>query len=366
MRKRFAKRFGKLVLPLGAAVLLIFAVIHVVRAQQTLPKPPPPIEPARTPFGRTVAGAGLVEARSQNIAIGTALPGVVLEVHGPSTPGMTPWDSLIGHTVKQGDPLFLVDNRQLNAQLRYNKATLKNAQANLEKLENQPRIEEVRPSEAAVAVAKANVELQRDLADRARELVPSRSASQEEYLQKKLTLALARQQELQAQKQLDLLKAGAWVYDKKIAQAAVDQADAQVKQTQTELDRCLVRAPVDGVVLQVNVRPGEYVGTPPGQALMVLGAIDKKVHVRVDIDEHDIPRFKKGAPAKASLRGSPHVSYPLEFVRVEPYVIPKKSLTGDNTERVDTRVLQVIYALDTTDRPIFVGQQMDVFIDVGK
>ena len=96
---------------------------------------------------------------------------------------------------------------------------------------------------------------------------------------------------------------------------------------------------------------------------MVLGAIDKTVNVRVDIDEHDIPRFKKGAPARASLRGTPEVMYPLTFVRVEPYVIPKKSLTGDNTERVDTRVLQVIYSLDTTDRPIFVGQQMDVFIN---
>jgi hypothetical protein len=85
----------------------------------------------------------------------------------------------------------------------------------------------------------------------------------------------------------------------------------------------------------------------------------------VDIDEHDIPRFKAGAPARASLRGAPEQSYPLTFVRVEPYVIPKKSLTGDNTERVDTRVLQVIYALEVNGKPVYVGQQMDVFIDVG-
>jgi multidrug resistance efflux pump len=118
-------------------------------------------------------------------------------------------------------------------------------------------------------------------------------------------------------------------------------------------------------VLQVNVRPGEYVGTPPSQALIVLGDVNQKVHIRVDIDEHDIPRFKAGAPATASLRGSPDKSYPLTFVRVEPYVIPKKSLTGDNTERVDTRVLQVIYALDVTDKPVYVGQQLDVFVNVG-
>jgi hypothetical protein len=54
----------------------------------------------------------------------------------------------------------------------------------------------------------------------------------------------------------------------------------------------------------------------------------------------------------------------MRYVRTEPYVIPKRSLTGDNTERVDVRVLQVIYALDVEDRPIYVGQQMDVFINL--
>jgi hypothetical protein len=87
------------------------------------------------------------------------------------------------------------------------------------------------------------------------------------------------------------------------------------------------------------------------------------VHIRVDVDEHDIPRFQKGATAVASPRGHPQAAYPLRYERVEPFVVPKKSLTGDNTERVDTRVLQVIYVLETKDRPVYVGQQMDVFID---
>jgi multidrug resistance efflux pump len=125
-----------------------------------------------------------------------------------------------------------------------------------------------------------------------------------------------------------------------------------------------VRAPLDGKVLQVNVRPGEYVGGAPGRALIVLGDTGNTVRVRVDIDGPDIPRYRPGAPARATPRGSPETSYALRFVRVEPYVVPKKSLTGDSTERVDTRVLQVIYALDFTAQPVYVGQQVDVFIDV--
>ena len=48
---------------------------------------------------------------------------------------------------------------------------------------------------------------------------------------------------------------------------------------------------------------------------------------------------------------------------MEPYVVPKKSLTGDSNERVDTRVLQALYRFDRKQLPIYVGQQMDVFIE---
>ena len=135
-------------------------------------------------------------------------------------------------------------------------------------------------------------------------------------------------------------------------------------QTKTEIERALVRAPVDGEVLKVYVHPGEYVGTQPGQALVVLGQLGR-LHVRVDISEHDIDRFQTGLPARAVSRGKARQEYALRFVRVEPFVVPKKSLTGDNTERVDTRVLQVIYVLEGAEGRVYVGQQLDVFLDLG-
>ncbi|HEX2711466.1 MAG TPA: hypothetical protein VHM88_04485, partial [Candidatus Acidoferrales bacterium] len=87
------------------------------------------------------------------------------------------------------------------------------------------------------------------------------------------------------------------------------------------------------------------------------------LHVRVDVDEHDAGRVREGAPAVGSPRGNGSLKVPLQFVRFEPYVIPKKSLTGDSTERVDTRVLQVIYRVATENSSLFVGQQMDVYIE---
>src|SRR5690348_1259377 len=142
------KRLGNYLLPLLAVVMLVFALIQVVKAQQTPPKPPPPVEPARTPFGSTVAGAGIVEARSQNISVGTPLPGQVLEVYGPKKDGMQPWDALVGEHVRKGQPLFRVDDRQLKAQLAYARATLEAAKAQLAKLERMPRKEELDVSKA--------------------------------------------------------------------------------------------------------------------------------------------------------------------------------------------------------------------------
>jgi hypothetical protein len=81
------------------------------------------------------------------------------------------------------------------------------------------------------------------------------------------------------------------------------------------------------------------------------------------VDENDAWRVKAGASATAFLRGNRDIHTPLKFVRFEPYVIPKTSLTGDTTERVDTRVLQVIYSFERGDLPIYAGQQMDIYVE---
>jgi hypothetical protein len=72
---------------------------------------------------------------------------------------------------------------------------------------------------------------------------------------------------------------------------------------------------------------------------------------------------REEAMAVGYLRGNKAINASLKFVRFEPYVIPKVSLTGESTERVDTRVLQAIYSFERGDLPIYVGQQMDVYID---
>ena len=119
---------------------------------------------------------------------------------------------------------------------------------------------------------------------------------------------------------------------------------------------------MDGVILKVNVRLGEYAQAGVlANPLMTMGSVNP-LHVRVDIDEADSWRVHADSPAVARLRGNPAISVALSFVRFEPYVLAKRSLSGDTAERVDTRVLQAIYAFAPADFPAFVGQQVDVFV----
>lgn len=320
----------KYALPAVAVAMLIFGYMHSLRSQPTTEKLEPPAMPVRSPYKHTLAAAGLVEARSENIAIGVAVPGVVLEVYVTS--------SDVGRCVKKGTPLFKVDDRHLQAQLRAQQANLTAMKAQLAKLEAMPRAEERPPLQAKARAAEANYKMMKDQADRSRSLLERQAVSAEENTQRQMMLDVARYQMEQAKADYALLDSGAWKADKDVSRAAIELAQAQVEQTQTEIERTIVRAPVDGHVLQVNVRPGEYVGAQPGQSLIMLGDLTT-YHVRVDVDEHDIPRFRSSTAAKAEMRGHPRHELKLNFVRVERYVTPKKSLTGDNTERVDTRVL---------------------------
>jgi HlyD family secretion protein len=352
-----------LVLPLVALAMLVFAAGHPVYIQQPEPEAPPPMPPPATPFGNTVAGAGMVEPSTEAsgtsaIAIGSQVAGVVVNV-----------PVHLGQEVKCGDLLFELDRRPAEASLRALQAALVLAQQNLRKLELQPRPEEVPVYEAQLAVAEASERQQRDVFDRDRRL-PLDVVDEETRIAHRQAWELARAQVQLARANLALEKAGAWQPDKAIAVANVEQARAQVEQGQVALDLLRVQAPVGGTVLQINVRVGEYVSTFGGQSLILMGNL-RPLHVRVNVDEEDVPRLRLYAPARARLRGDANrEEIPLTFVRLEPYVIPKTSLTGVNTERVDTRVAQVIYALDprhrlVQEKKVLVGQLVDVFIDTG-
>ena len=107
---------GRFILPALALGMAILGFYHVQQRSQSASLTAPPEDPARVPFEHVVAGSGLVEAETENIAIGAALPGLVLEVYVPC--------SKVGQRVQTGAPLFRIDDRHLKGQLAVLEADL--------------------------------------------------------------------------------------------------------------------------------------------------------------------------------------------------------------------------------------------------
>lgn len=292
----------KYALPALAAAGVVLAAIEIIAGGQPSAHSEPVAHSAKAPFGSNVAGTGIVEASTENIAIGTPVAGVVATVL------VKP-----GSHVHAGDELFKIDDRELAAQLL--------------------------PATAQIGEAEATLAKDKDTLDRADALSQANkdAITVEELRRRRFVVA--------------------------IDQAALNRANADVERLKILLSRYTITAPVDGLVMQVKIRVGEFATTgvldPP---LMVLGG-DARLHVRVDVDEQQAWRVKQGADAIAFVRGNPDLKTSLKFERLEPMVVRKASLTGESVERTDTRVLQVIYSFAPAKFPAYVGQQLDVFID---
>lgn len=254
--------------------------------------------PTESPFPDSIATTGIVEALDKNIEIGVPEEGLVEKL----------WFQ-VGDTVKEGDPLLRIDSRSLEAKLLVQKANVEVESASLERLKDQ--------------------------LNRLQSVKDPRAISVEELKTRE--------------------------NDVKVAEAKLKAAEASFLETQELINRLTVRAPKNGIILQEDIRVGEYITR--GKAAMILGDLDQ-LQVRVDIDEQNAGKFRKDAAAVAFPKNNTSIMIPLKFVRIEPYVIPKKSLRGTSEERVDTRVLQVIYSFEQPEHyHFYVGQQADVYIE---
>ncbi len=279
---------------------LFSAYLLIQQLRAEKPIAPPPVAPPAKPANHGLAASGLVEALHENTHVGSPIPGLATAVH-----------INVGDKVEAGAPLFTLDDRDLRAALITQRAQIDVVTATL---------------------ARATDQLKR-----AEKLSTSGSLAENE---------------------LELRR-----HDVAIATAQLAAARAAIAQTEILLERYVVRAPITGTVLQLNLRVGEYVSPAAQVAPIILGQIDQ-VQVRADIDEQLAPRVRPGKNAIGYLKGDTTHPIPMEFVRIEPYIIPKKSLTAAPTERVDTRVLQVIFRFtNSLDRPVYVGQQLDLYLE---
>lgn len=307
-------RFGP---PVAGVVLAICAWRVIADGQPRPDTSPPVVTPAKAPRNTpVVAGAGLVEPASELIAIANQVPGVISRVFVSA-----------GQAVRQGQPLYALDDSDLRAELAVRRSALRSASRR---------------------VTVAEVDLQERLAslDLYERIEDQRAISTEEMNRRRFAVqsAQARLQE---------------------AHAAISEAQATVDDASARLALRMVRAPIAGTVLQIRARPGQFApASQLAEPLITMGQLTP-LHVRVDIDESDISRLGPAIHATVSARGGRNQATSATLVRIEPLVVPKRSLTNAVSERVDTRVLQAVFALPADTEGFWVGQQVDAFIEAG-
>ncbi len=301
----------KYLLPLLALLGALFGLYIVHWSQKQVPTPVILFPPAISPYPHSIAAAGIIEASSQNISIGTPFNEIIKKIY-----------VVEGDFVKRGDKLFELDLRSF---------------------------------EATLATAKQNVAL-------AKVTFKDKKKQYSFYTRLKNVKSVSEQSLEQV------------YYAYLQAKQNLKVSIASLHEIEVNIERSIIHAPVDGKILQVNIHVGEIAPIIPfissqstwltaaNGTLILMGTVNP-LQLRVDIDEDDAWRFESGSQATAFVRGNRNIHFPLQYFRTEPYIIPKTSFTGETIERVDTRVLQVLFQFEKNDLPIFAGQVLDIFIE---
>lgn len=287
-------------LVLVALAGVLFSLFMILYGLRKPPVAPIVYAPPTPPYTHFIAAEGIIESAYKNISLGVPFNQLITEIF-----------VFVGDSVEVGNPLFKLDTRQLEAQ----------------KIKAEQELEFAR-------IDFKNKQIQFSFYER----LCDKSAASEQMYQNAF-------------------------YAQELARQNVQTAQAALEVITTDIERSIIRAPIAGQVLQVNIRVGEFANdnTFAQQPLILFG--DTKVyHLRIQIDEENAWRYTNGSSATAFVRGNAKISIPLEYVYTEPYIVPKTNLSGADTERVDTRVLEVVYRFDKQNLPVYAGQLLDVYI----
>jgi HlyD family secretion protein len=331
-------------------------------------KPESPVyAPAQNPYLRGIYANGVIQSNQENgqdTALFAEVSGTVTQVFVKE-----------GQSVAAGQPLLQVDDRIQRAAVEQLKAQAAASRVALAGLKAQPRPEVLAVASAQVDAATAELKTVQDELDKQERIYSTDPGLiSRETLDSATNAVKVAQANLEvARRQYQQVKAGAWRYDIDNQTQTAAALAKSYEAAEALLSKYTIRAPVSGTVLSIQTAVGSYVsgqGTydtivQANSPLIVMGAgNDKELTVRCYVDEILIQRLNLSAttPARMLVRGT-DVSVPLSFVRVQPYVSPKIELSNERAERVDLRVLPVIFKVVRPENvKLYPGQLVDVYI----
>jgi len=284
---------------------------------------------ARGPLVQTVVASGRVES-PRRVEIGSQVTGTVASI---------PVDE--GQRVKAGELLVALDETEVRAQVEQARYALAQAQAKLAQLEitGRPMAEQAM-RQAEVTFRNADKQLGRN-----RELFAKGFIGQAALDDAQRARDVAESQWKAAQVQYrSQLEGGS---ERRLDEAALAQARANLQATQAKLDQMTIEAPVDGTLIARSVERGNVV--QPGKALMVLSPAGVTQLV-VQIDEKNLNLLALGQQALASADAYPGERFRARIAYINPGVDPLRG--------------SVEVKLDVPNPPAYLLQDMTVSVDV--
>ena len=347
---------------LGMVAGLVSAFVYGVQK-----KPLPAVfNPAPNPYAKGIYATGIIESsqtHGENINLYPEVAGTITQILATE-----------GDTVRKGAPLLRIDDSVQRATVEQQQSQADAALALLEEFRAQPRAENLAVAKAQVEFASASLKSAQDQLDkqmRSYNLDPH-SVSKDTLDNALNTVKVAQANLAVVQKQYELTKAGAWIYDIQNQEKQYIALTKAAAAATALLAKYTIKAPVDGVVLSIQAAVGSYISSQGAydtytqglSPVLVMGSSQSYLGVRCYIDEILIHRLPRALQMRAQMfiRGT-NISVPLEYVRVQPYVSPKIELSNQRTERVDVRVLPVIFRFEKPKNiDVYPGQLVDVYI----
>jgi ABC exporter DevB family membrane fusion protein len=290
---------------------------------------------APIPDGFLVGGNAIVEPDGREIRVGSPVAGLIKRILVKE-----------GDWVKEGDALVQLDDGVESAALRAAQADVDAARAQLGRTKGALRWEDRQAVYAEADAARARAELSRQTHERLQKLYDKGAATQDERDKSKWQAGSDAAAARAAAERARAARAGARRDDVLISEQGILQAEARLLQARATLERLTVRAPRAGRILQVLVRPGEYFSTQASNSWLLTMGDTRKLHARIDVDERDIARIAPGSPAFVTAEAFPGRRFPGKVIDVGRRMGRKNVRTDEPTERLDTKILEVLVALD--------------------
>jgi HlyD family secretion protein len=299
--------------------LLIVALVAAGVWKFTAKAPAPAYSAAQVERGdvaKTISATGKLQALT-TVQVGTQVSGTVSDIYVD-----------FNSQVKKGQVIARLDPSQLQAQLTQAQASFTSAQMSV-----QSGQASVASADAAVQAAAANADRLQSAVDdallnlnRTRELVEEKVAARRDLETAQAAYNQSVAQKQQGVAQVNQARAQAQAARAQLAQARaqVAQAGAAVQLASVNLEKSVIRAPIDGVVTARSVDVGQTVAASLQAPVLFLIANDlTRMQVLADIDEADVGQLRNGNPVTFTVDAFPTDSFEgqISQVRLEPQAV---------------------------------------------